>query len=88
MLADDMACDPRNPRPGKIQNLFTVTFAVRILTISSLFSSSLSLSLSLSATIFNDAKQQINVYGDDIEVDYRGYEVGRVSVTKCSPHFY
>ncbi|XP_003386666.1 PREDICTED: GPI-anchor transamidase-like [Amphimedon queenslandica] len=42
MLADDMACDPRNPRP---------------------------------ATIFNDVNQQINVYGDDIEVDYRGYEV-------------
>ncbi len=42
MLADDMACNPRNPRP---------------------------------ATVFNNANQQINVYGDDIEVDYRGYEV-------------
>jgi phosphatidylinositol glycan class K len=41
MLADDSACDPRNPRPG---------------------------------TIFNGVKK-INVYGDDIEVDYRGYEV-------------
>ena len=27
------------------------------------------------ATVFNNAKQHINVYGDDIEVDYRGYEV-------------
>lgn len=27
------------------------------------------------ATVFNNANQQINVYGDDIEVDYRGYEV-------------
>ena len=27
------------------------------------------------ATIFNNANQNINVYGDDIEVDYRGYEV-------------
>ena len=42
MLADDMACNPRNPRP---------------------------------ATVFNNQNQHINVYGDDIEVDYRGYEV-------------
>lgn len=42
MIADDMACNPRNPRP---------------------------------ATVFNNAKQHINVYGDDVEVDYRGYEV-------------
>jgi len=42
MLADDMACNARNPRPG---------------------------------TVFNNANQHINVYGDDIEVDYRGYEV-------------
>lgn len=27
------------------------------------------------ATVFNNAKQHINVYGDDVEVDYRGYEV-------------
>ena len=31
--------------------------------------------LLLLATVFNNANQQINVYGDDIEVDYRGYEV-------------
>ena len=31
--------------------------------------------VSVAATIFNNAKQNINVYGDDIEVDYRGYEV-------------
>ncbi|KAK2184380.1 hypothetical protein NP493_268g03056 [Ridgeia piscesae] len=42
MIADDMACNPRNPRP---------------------------------ATVFNNAHQHINVYGDDVEVDYRGYEV-------------
>lgn len=27
------------------------------------------------ATVFNNANQNINVYGDDVEVDYRGYEV-------------
>jgi phosphatidylinositol glycan class K len=42
MVADDMACNPRNPRP---------------------------------ATVFNNANQNIDVYGDDVEVDYRGYEV-------------
>ena len=42
MVADDMACNPRNPRP---------------------------------AAVFNNANQNINVYGDDVEVDYRGYEV-------------
>ena len=42
MLADDMACNPRNPEQG---------------------------------TVFNNRAHQLNVYGDDIEVDYRGYEV-------------
>ncbi|MPC12836.1 putative GPI-anchor transamidase [Portunus trituberculatus] len=42
MVADDMACNPRNPRP---------------------------------ATVFNNAHQHINVYGEDVEVDYRGYEL-------------
>ncbi|KAG5682648.1 hypothetical protein PVAND_011987 [Polypedilum vanderplanki] len=42
MVADDMACNSRNPRP---------------------------------ATVFNNMNQQINVYGNDVEVDYRGYEV-------------
>jgi len=42
LVADDMACNPRNPRP---------------------------------ATVFNNADEHINVYGDDVEVDYRGYEV-------------
>lgn len=46
MIADDMACNPRNPRP---------------------------------ATVFNNADQQLNVYGDDVEVDYRGYEVRNVA---------
>lgn len=42
MVADDMACNPRNPRP---------------------------------ATVFNNENENIDVYGDDVEVDYRGYEV-------------
>jgi phosphatidylinositol glycan class K len=42
MLADDVACDPRNV---------------------------------LAATVFNRAGRQIDLYGDNIEVDYRGYEV-------------
>ena len=41
----------------------------------------LNLSLSLSATVFNNANQQINVYGDDVEVDYRGYEVTSLSLS-------
>merc|ERR1712241_1562998 len=41
-VADDMACNPRNPRP---------------------------------ATVFNNENENIDVYGDDVEVDYRGYEV-------------
>jgi glycosylphosphatidylinositol transamidase (GPIT) subunit GPI8 len=49
MVADDMACNPRNPRP---------------------------------ATVFNNANQHINVYGDDVEVDYRGYEVSLYIVKK------
>ena len=46
MIADDMACNPRNPRP---------------------------------ATVFNNANENINVYGDDVEVDYRGYEVRKIN---------
>jgi len=42
MLADDMPCNARNPRP---------------------------------ATVFNNAERHINLYGEDVEVDYRGYEV-------------
>lgn len=42
MLADDMPCNSRNPRPG---------------------------------TVFNSNRHHINVYGDNVEVDYRGYEV-------------
>ena len=42
MLSDDMACNPRNTRPG---------------------------------TVFNNENEMINVYGDDVEVDYRGNEV-------------
>jgi glycosylphosphatidylinositol transamidase (GPIT) subunit GPI8 len=42
MLADDIACNPRNTFPG---------------------------------TVFNNADRAIDLYGDNIEVDYRGYEV-------------
>jgi len=42
MLADDMACNSRNPFPG---------------------------------TVFHNKNHQPNVYGDEIEVDYRGYDV-------------
>ncbi|XP_056120321.1 GPI-anchor transamidase [Rhinichthys klamathensis goyatoka] len=42
MLADDMACNYRNPKP---------------------------------ATVFSHKNMELNVYGDDVEVDYRGYEV-------------
>lgn len=42
MLADDIACNPRNAFPG---------------------------------TVFNNKDQAIDLYGDSIEVDYRGYDV-------------
>ena len=42
MLADDMACNPRNIHAGEI---------------------------------FNNMDHKINLYGDNIEVDYRGYQV-------------
>jgi hypothetical protein len=42
MLADDVACNPRNSFPG---------------------------------TIYANADRKLDLYGDDIEVDYRGYEV-------------
>ncbi|KRZ43804.1 putative GPI-anchor transamidase, partial [Trichinella pseudospiralis] len=42
MLADDMPCNPRNPKPG---------------------------------ALYNSAFHPINLYGEDVEVDYRGYEV-------------
>ena len=37
------------------------------------------------ATVFNNAYQHINVYGDDIEVDYRGYEVHIKFTIKVAP---
>ena len=42
MLADDVACNPRNKFPG---------------------------------CVFANAGRQLDLYGDNIEVDYRGYEV-------------
>ena len=43
----------------------------------------LSQSLSHTATIFNNVNQHINVYGDDVEVDYRGYEVVIIIIVGC-----
>lgn len=42
MLADDVACNPRNSFP---------------------------------ATVYANADRKLDLYGDNIEVDYRGYEV-------------
>jgi phosphatidylinositol glycan class K len=42
MLADDIACNPRNPVP---------------------------------ATVYNSNKRLLDLYGNNIEVDYRGYDV-------------
>eukprot|EP01116_Phalansterium_solitarium_P025470 TRINITY_DN9765_c0_g1_i2.p1 TRINITY_DN9765_c0_g1~~TRINITY_DN9765_c0_g1_i2.p1 ORF type:complete len:377 (-),score=100.55 TRINITY_DN9765_c0_g1_i2:223-1353(-) len=49
MLADDMACNPRNVYP---------------------------------AQMFNNENHKINLYGDSIEVDYRGYEVNVENVIR------
>jgi glycosylphosphatidylinositol transamidase (GPIT) subunit GPI8 len=49
MLADDMACNPRNPIPG---------------------------------AVFNHYNHHLNVYGSDVEVDYRGSEVTVDSVLR------
>jgi GPI-anchor transamidase subunit K len=58
MLADDMACNPRNP---------------------------------FAASVFNNRQRALNLYGDDIEVDYRGYDVNventiRVLSGRHPPH--
>jgi phosphatidylinositol glycan class K len=49
MIADDMACNPRNAYP---------------------------------AQMFNNENHKINLYGESIEVDYRGYEVNVESVIR------
>ena len=49
MLADDMACNPRNVYPGQI---------------------------------FNNENKKLNLYGENIEVDYRGYEVTVANFTR------
>ena len=72
MLADDMACNARNPRPGVCVVLtFNRNAAAALFHICS------------AATVFNNANQAINVYGDDVEVDYRGYEVGGAVIVTC-----
>ena len=55
-----MACNARNPQPGNVGVLVGCGNSCNTVAI---------------ATVFNNANQHINVYGDDIEVDYRGYEV-------------
>jgi phosphatidylinositol glycan class K len=55
MLADDMPCNPRNPRPGVLHFIHHVTL--------------------LLGTVYANAEEHINLYGDNVEVDYRGYEV-------------
>lgn len=52
MLADDMACNARNPKP---------------------------------ATVFSHKNMELNVYGDDVEVDYRSYEVRCQQAEMLSP---
>jgi phosphatidylinositol glycan class K len=42
MLADDIACNPRNVYPGKV---------------------------------FNNKNHHLELYGQDVQVDYRGYDV-------------
>ena len=37
--------------------------------------------------MFNNANQHINVYGDDVEVDYRGYEVTKLVWLVAIPSF-
>lgn len=54
MLADDMACNPRNPKP---------------------------------ATVFSHKNMELNVYGDDVEVDYRSYEVTAL-IKRLSLYFF
>ena len=49
MLADEMPCNPRNPRPARV---------------------------------FNNVQQKIDVYGDNVEVDYKGYEVTPESLVR------
>ena len=34
----------------------------------------------LVATVYDDKRKHINVYGDDVEVDYRGYDVSSICV--------
>ena len=77
MLADDMACNARNPRPGVCMCVWVCGCVC---------SFGIKLSYLSAATVFNNANQAINVYGDDVEVDYRGYEVGGVMNDGTLPH--
>ena len=66
MLADDMACNPRNPLPGIVMSICIPKILIEIYTTNTFV---------LLAKVYDDRTKMINVYGDDVEVDYRGYEV-------------
>ena len=58
MLADDVACNPRNTYP---------------------------------ATVYNNQRRTLDLYGDNVEVDYRGYDVTvenfiRLMTGRVEPH--
>ena len=36
-------------------------------------------------TVYHSEKREVNVYGDDVEVDYRGYEVRELG--QCGKHY-
>lgn len=66
------------PPPAKKREDNLQTFIAQSLIVYSYFeflSYSIKPCFTLLATVFNNANEQINVYGDDVEVDYRGYEV-------------
>ena len=67
MLADDMACNPRNPLPGIVMSICIPKILIHRILHYQYFCTL--------AKVYDDRTKMINVYGDDVEVDYRGYEV-------------
>ncbi|GBF89707.1 GPI-anchor transamidase [Raphidocelis subcapitata] len=58
MLADDVACNARNPHPAQARDAWGER------------------SWGVAAErVFNEERHSLDVYGRDVEVDYRGYEV-------------
>jgi phosphatidylinositol glycan class K len=68
MIADDMACNTRNSNPGTIyNNRYSLTHA---------FQCAHLVGCAHSFTSFvRHRNHNLNMYGSEIEVDYRGYEV-------------